>query len=89
MGLQRWAIDNGSAGGFQGDYGSVIEAGKGNPCRGYRRIQGEVRNLGYNILQAAIASFAAHYHAERNHQEIENELLIPGEEVSRISAFYC
>jgi hypothetical protein len=29
------------------------------------------------------ANFAAHYHAERNHQGIGNQLLLPGEGVGR------
>jgi transposase InsO family protein len=41
--------------------------------------------FGERSLQAAIANFAAHYHAERNHQGIGNRLLMPGNEVGRPS----
>jgi putative transposase len=41
--------------------------------------------FGERSLQAAIANFAAHYHAERNHQGIGNQLLMPGEEAGRTS----
>jgi putative transposase len=41
--------------------------------------------FGERPLQAAIANFEAHYHAERNHQGIGNQLLIPGDEVGRTS----
>jgi putative transposase len=34
-------------------------------------------------LRKAIAEFLAHYHAERNHQGLDNCLIAPGEEVSR------
>jgi putative transposase len=41
--------------------------------------------FGERSLQAAIANFAAHYHAERNHQGTGNQLLMPGEEAGRTS----
>jgi len=34
-------------------------------------------------LQAATASFLDHFHSERNHQGIGNQLIIPGNEVGR------
>jgi putative transposase len=39
--------------------------------------------FGERSLQEAIADFAAHYHTERNHQGMGNQLLIPGEEVGQ------
>jgi transposase InsO family protein len=41
--------------------------------------------FGEKSLQAAIANFAAHYHAERNHQGIGNQLVMPGDETGRSS----
>ena len=38
----------------------------------------------------ATKQFLEHYHAERNHQGLENELIDPGEEVGRTSgAIQC
>ena len=34
-------------------------------------------------LHAATLSYIDHYHAERNHQGVGNQLLIPGNEVNR------
>jgi len=39
--------------------------------------------FGARSLQEAIENFAAHYHTERNHQGIGNQLLLPGEGVGR------
>jgi hypothetical protein len=39
--------------------------------------------IGERSLQEALADFAAHYHTERNHQGVGNQLLIPGEEVGQ------
>jgi putative transposase len=39
--------------------------------------------FGESSLQAAVVSFLAHYHAERNHQGLGNRLLEPDEEVGR------
>jgi putative transposase len=41
--------------------------------------------FGERPLQEAIGNFAAHYHEERNHQGMGNQLLIAGEEVGRSS----
>jgi len=41
--------------------------------------------LGQKPLQAAAVSFLAHYHAERNHQGLDNRLIDPDEEVGRIA----
>jgi putative transposase len=41
--------------------------------------------FGERSLQAAIANFVAHYHAERNHQGIGNQLVMPGDEAGRSS----
>jgi len=39
--------------------------------------------FGENSLRNAVREYLAHYHSERNHQGLENELIDPGEEVSR------
>jgi putative transposase len=39
--------------------------------------------FGEKSLHAAILSTIDHYHAERNHQGVGNQLLIPGNEVNR------
>jgi putative transposase len=39
--------------------------------------------FGERSLQAAVVAFLAHYHAERNHQALDNRLIDPGEEVGR------
>jgi transposase InsO family protein len=39
--------------------------------------------FGERSLQEAITDFAAHYHTERNHQGMGNQLLIPSDEVGR------
>jgi hypothetical protein len=39
--------------------------------------------FGERSLQAATVSFLDHFHAERNHQGIGNNLITPGEEVGR------
>ena len=41
--------------------------------------------FGENSLQNAVREYLAHYHAERNHQGLENQLIDPGEEVGRTS----
>ncbi len=41
--------------------------------------------FGEKPLQAAVVSFLAHYHRERNHQGVDNRLIEPGEEVGRIA----
>jgi len=41
--------------------------------------------FGQKPLQAAVVSFLAHYHRERNHQGVDNRLIDPGEEVGRIA----
>jgi hypothetical protein len=37
--------------------------------------------FGANSLHRAIAQYTEHYHAERNHQGLENEIIKPGSEV--------
>ena len=37
--------------------------------------------FGERSLKRAIAAYLEHYHAERNHQRIGNELIDPGDEV--------
>jgi putative transposase len=39
--------------------------------------------FGEKSLYAATLSYIDHYHAERNHQGVGNQLLIPGNEVNR------
>jgi len=39
--------------------------------------------FGEKSLHAATLSYIDHYHAERNHQGVGNQLLIPGNEVDR------
>jgi transposase InsO family protein len=39
--------------------------------------------FGEKALHAATLSYIDHYHAERNHQGVGNQLLIPGNEVNR------
>ena len=39
--------------------------------------------FGERSLHAAVIAFLTHYHAERNHQALDNRLIDPGEEVGR------
>jgi putative transposase len=39
--------------------------------------------FGEHSLRHAIREFLAHYHAERNHQGLQNRLIDPGEEVGQ------
>lgn len=39
-----------------------------------------------SLLQAAVAEFLSHFHAERNHQGLGNRLIEPGEEVGRTAS---
>ena len=39
--------------------------------------------FGESSLRNAVREYLAHYHAERNHQGLENQLIDPGEEVGR------
>ena len=42
------------------------------------------------MLRNAIREFLTHYHSERNHQGLENQILEPGDEVGRIAgAIHC
>jgi putative transposase len=41
--------------------------------------------FGEKSLHAASLSYIDHYHAERNHQGVGNQLLIPGNEANRIA----
>lgn len=46
--------------------------------------------FGEDSLRTAVREFLAHYHGERNHQGLENQLIDPGEEVGRIDgAIQC
>ncbi len=37
------------------------------------------------MLRNSVREFLLHYHGERNHQGLENRILIPGEEVGRVA----
>jgi putative transposase len=39
--------------------------------------------VGERSLQVAVAEFLSHFHAERNHQGLDNRLTEPGEELGR------
>ena len=39
--------------------------------------------LGRGSLERALKEFVSHYHEERNHQSLENRILIPGNEVGK------
>ncbi len=41
--------------------------------------------FGENSLRRAVSSFLEHYHGERNHQGLDNELIQPGDEVGQIA----
>jgi putative transposase len=41
--------------------------------------------FGEASLRKAVQQFLAHYHAERNHQGVDNRLIDPGEEVKRLA----
>jgi hypothetical protein len=75
----------------------VLRMARENPGWGYDRIQGALANLGHLISNAcvarmiffgekamknAVSEFLTHYHQERNHQGLNNQLLQPGIEVS-------
>ena len=42
-------------------------------------------SFGEASLRKALREFSRHYHAERNHQGLGNEIIEPGEEVGRES----
>ena len=52
-----------------------------------RRIKDESLSrmifFGENMLRNAVRQFLAHYHAERNHQSLDNKIIHPGDEVGR------
>ena len=57
-------------------------------CERYMRtMKSECLNkmifFGENSLRRALKQFAGHYHFERNHQGIGNDIIAPGEEVGR------
>ena len=41
--------------------------------------------FGERMLRNAIAQFLEHYHQERNHQGLDNRILVPGGEVGQIT----
>jgi len=46
--------------------------------------------FGESSLRNAVREYLAHYHAERNHQGLENELIDPGDEVGTVAgAVHC
>ena len=54
-----------------------------------RSLKGECLDrmifLGEQPLQHALTEFEAHYHSERNHQGLDNQLIDPDEEVGQTS----
>ena len=40
--------------------------------------------FGENMLRNAVRQFLVHYHTERNHQSLDNQIIQPGEEVGRL-----
>ena len=41
--------------------------------------------FGEKTLRRAVVEFVAHYHSERNHQGLDNQLIEPGDETERIA----
>jgi transposase InsO family protein len=41
--------------------------------------------FGENSLRRAVVAYLTHYHAERNHQGLDNTLIEPGEEISAVA----
>ena len=41
--------------------------------------------FGEKSLRRAVTEFLRHYHAERNHQGLDNELIEPGDEVGAVA----
>jgi len=78
----------------------VLQMARENPSWGYDRIQGALANLGHeisdqtvgnilffgeNMLRKAVRQYLIHYHAERNHQGLNNTVIQAGDEVGRIA----
>ena len=40
--------------------------------------------FGENSLQKAVNEYLRHYHQERNHQGLNNRLIVPGREIGRM-----
>ena len=40
--------------------------------------------FGENSLRRAVTTYLAHFHAERNHQGLQNALIDPGDEVGQV-----
>ena len=61
----------------------VVRMALENPSWGYTRIQGALKNLGHSVARATVARIlrrqgsppSAHYHGERNHQGLGNDLI--------------
>ena len=53
-----------------------------------RTIKGECLHqmifFGERSLRNAVCEFLVHYHGERNHQGMANQILVPGEEVGHL-----
>ncbi len=41
--------------------------------------------FGEKSLRRAVTAFLEHYHAERNHQGLDNQLIEPGKEVGQVA----
>ena len=41
--------------------------------------------FGEKSLRRAVAAFLEHYHAERNHQGLDNQIIEPGDEVGAVA----
>ena len=39
--------------------------------------------FGEDILRRTVREYVQHYHEERNHQGLDNTIIVPGEEVGR------
>ena len=45
--------------------------------------------VGQGSLRRAVAEYMAHYHAERNHQGLENRLIVPAATVANDGKVHC
>jgi len=46
--------------------------------------------FGEGSLRGTVNQYLLHYHAERNHQGLKNEIIEPGEEIGNVTGkFHC
>ena len=45
--------------------------------------------LGENHLRTAVREYVAHYHTERNHQDLEGRLIVPPANLNRPGPIVC